>query len=65
MKVTVDLERCVGHARCQDRCPEVYGTDDVFGKCQILLYTVPAHAEETARLGALNCPEGAIKIIEG
>ena len=64
MKVSVNLDLCVGHARCQDKCPEVYGTDTALGKCQILLPDVPDHLKEGARLGALNCPEGAITVQE-
>ena len=64
MKVSVDLEKCVGHARCQDKCPEVYGTDKLLGKCEIILSTVPDHLQEHARIGALSCPEGAIMIEE-
>lgn len=64
MKVTVNLDVCAGHARCQDCCPEVYGTDETWGKCRILLPDVPKHLYEGARQGARNCPEGAIRIDE-
>lgn len=64
MKVSVNLELCVGHARCQDKCPEVYGTDAELGQCVIRLPDVPPHLQEAARFGALNCPEGAITITE-
>ncbi len=64
MKVSVNLDLCVGHARCQDKCPEVYGTDTSWGKCLVLLPVVPEHLQEAARIGALNCPEGAIHIEE-
>ena len=65
MRVTVDLDKCVGHARCQEFCPEVYGTDEVLGKCQILVDEVPEELKDRARLGARNCPEAAIRIVEG
>jgi len=64
MKVAVNLDLCVGHARCQDRCPEVYGTDEHWGKCKVLIPVVPPQLREGARLGARNCPEGAITVEE-
>ena len=63
MKVTVDPERCVGHGRCYDLVPEIFGEDDE-GHCVILKAEVPKELEAKARLGAGSCPEQAIKIIE-
>ena len=63
MKVEVMLDVCQGHARCQDRCPEVFGTDEVEGKCVILMPEVPAHLQDKARLAVRNCPEGALVIV--
>ena len=62
MKIEVIPEVCQGHARCQERCPEVFGTDDVEGKCVILMPDVPAELEQKARLAVKNCPEGALVI---
>ena len=62
MKIEVIPEVCQGHARCQERCPEVFGTDDVEGKCVILMPDVPAALEQKARLAVKNCPEGALVI---
>lgn len=64
MRVTVDLNVCQGHARCQDRCPEVFATDAVEGKCVILKPEVPAELQDKARLAVRNCPEGALAITE-
>lgn len=64
MKVSVDLELCTGHARCQVKCPEVYGTDDILGKCVILMETVPEELQDKARRGARACPERAITVSE-
>ncbi|MBP9034313.1 MAG: ferredoxin [Pseudomonadales bacterium] len=63
MKVEVMLDVCQGHARCQDRCPEVFGTDETEGKCVILMPEVPAHLRDKARLAVKNCPEGALLIV--
>ena len=62
MKVSVDLARCQGHARCQDHCPEVFGTDDLEGKCVILQSDVPEPLQRSARRAVDNCPEGALRI---
>jgi ferredoxin len=64
MRVTVDLNVCQGHARCQDRCPEVFSTDAVEGKCVILQPEVPAALQDKARLAVRNCPEGALIITD-
>lgn len=63
MKVEVMLDVCQGHARCQDRCPEVFSTDEIEGKCVILMPDVPAQLQEKARLAVRNCPEGALVIV--
>lgn len=64
MKVEVNLEVCSGHARCQVKGPEIYGTDDVLGKCVILVKDIPPELEHAARLGAKVCPERAIAVID-
>ena len=65
MRVDVIPAVCQGHARCQERCPEVFGTDEVEGKCVILLPDVPPELEQKARLAVKNCPEGALVITSG
>ena len=67
MKVSVDPERCTGHARCHALAGEFYEVDDegysaLRGKG---VQDVPADKEAAARLGADACPERAISIIEG
>lgn len=61
MKVAVDRRVCTGHARCQDLCPEVFGSDDI-GYAVVLKPNVPAELEESASRAAANCPEGAIRV---
>jgi len=61
MKVRVDLDKCVGHGRCYDLAPEVFG-EDARGHCRIRCETVPPGLERQARLGEANCPEDAISI---
>jgi len=61
MKVTVDPDRCQGHARCWDICPEVFGLDDQ-GHGLVLVEAVPSEFEAKAREAAVNCPERAITV---
>lgn len=63
MKVRVDANLCVGHGRCYELAPDVYG-DDERGHCLIRLAEIPPALEQQARLGEENCPEGAIEIDE-
>ena len=63
MKVEVDLVKCQGHARCEDICPEVFGTDLVEGKCVIKVDVVPDDLKERAVLAVRNCPEYALRLV--
>ena len=64
MKVTVDPNRCEGHARCWDICPEVFALDDE-GHAYVTVEEVPAELEDRAGEAAANCPERAIIAGEG
>lgn len=59
MKVRVDSAKCVGHGRCYELAPAIFGEDER-GHCRILLPDVPPEHEEGALLGLENCPEDAI-----
>lgn len=61
MKVRVDLARCVGHGRCYELAPDVFGEDER-GHCRLLVETVPQALQDQARIGEANCPERAIEI---
>jgi ferredoxin len=63
VKVRVDGTLCVGHGRCYELAPEVFGEDER-GHCRILHAKVPPDLEKQARLGEANCPEQAIFIDE-
>ena len=60
MKVTVDRERCHGHARCQATLPEVFEVDDVEQKSRVKLEPLPPDLEERVWRAVRGCPEGAI-----
>ena len=59
MKVTVDPDRCQGHAQCWDLCPEVFSLDEE-GHSVVTAEDVPAGLEAKASRAAANCPERAI-----
>jgi ferredoxin len=63
MRVRVDAARCVGHGRCYEIAPEVFG-DDERGHCVLRGDEVPPDQEAAARKAEANCPEGAIAILE-
>jgi ferredoxin len=59
MKAEVDADKCQGHARCWEICPEVFTLDDEgFGSVPVA--EVPAELELKTREAADNCPERAI-----
>ncbi|HVW42068.1 MAG TPA: ferredoxin [Amycolatopsis sp.] len=62
MKVSVDFDKCSGHARCNAVAPHVFTLDDD-GYCNIGKdKPVPADLENEAREGEAACPERAITI---
>ncbi len=63
MRARVDAQRCVGHGRCYELAPQVFGEDER-GHCRILAEDVPPVWQEQARVGEANCPERAISIEE-
>ena len=64
MRVILDRDRCAGHGRCYALAPHVFDADDE-GYGLVIVADVPDEFEEEARRGALNCPEGAITVVEG
>jgi ferredoxin len=61
MKATVDPDRCQGHARCWDICPDVFDLDEE-GHAFVKVDVVPADLEDKARQAEKNCPERAITV---
>lgn len=59
MRASVDPDRCQGHARCWEICPEVFSLDDA-GHGFVAAPEVPAGLEVKVREAADNCPERAI-----
>jgi ferredoxin len=59
MKVVVDPDRCQGHARCWEICPEVFSLDEE-GHSVVPVADVPAELEAKVSRAVANCPERAI-----
>jgi ferredoxin len=57
----VDPDRCQGHARCREICPEVFSLDDE-GYSVVSAGEVPAGLEAKADRAAASCPERAITV---
>jgi len=65
MRIKVDPNLCEGHNRCCALAPELFDVDD-YGTSQALNDgNVPKELEEKAKLAIDNCPEFAIKIVDG
>jgi ferredoxin len=65
MKAKIDGPLCSGHGRCFVLADDVYDLDDDgYNANRGETLDVPTGSEDAARLGAENCPEAAIKIIE-
>ena len=63
VQVRLDRERCQGHGRCYILASAVFECDDD-GRGMVIAETVPLVHQELARLGADNCPEDAITVID-
>ena len=61
MRVSVDADRCQGHARCWDIFPEVFDLDDE-GHALVVLADVPPELADKVRDAVRNCPERAITV---
>jgi ferredoxin len=63
VRIVVDNAACSGHGRCAKLAPDVYTLDER-GYNAMHETEVPPGREEEARLGADNCPELAITLID-
>jgi ferredoxin len=62
MRVSVDNERCTGHARCWALAPDVFTIDDDGYSNIGTGKEVPPGLEGAAQLGVDSCPERALRI---
>lgn len=61
MKVSIDLGKCCGHARCNAVDSENFLLDES-GYALRADFEIPPEAEEKARLAVTSCPERAISL---
>ena len=61
MKVSIDLSKCSGHARCYAVDAEIFQIDES-GYALAAEVEVPPGEEEKARLAVDSCPERAISL---
>jgi ferredoxin len=61
MRVSVDRDRCTGHALCRAAAPNVYVLDEL-GYNVTPTHDVAADLADEAVRGALSCPESAITV---
>jgi ferredoxin len=65
MRVRIDYQRCVGHARCIALCPAVFSSDDL-GRAQVRVSgEVPEEEIGNVRDAAQSCPEAAVILEPG
>jgi ferredoxin len=65
VKLQIDTDLCQGHGRCYDLAPGLFGEDEEgYGKV-LGDGVVPPGKQPEARRVELNCPEHAIRLIEG
>lgn len=65
MKYVVDSALCCAHGQCYAVAPEVYeAADDGYNAEAGKTVEVPAHLEDSAREGAMACPESAILVLD-
>jgi len=64
MKVTIDPDRCQGHARCIFFAREIFEIDeDGYAKVRPGFEEVPLELQASAEKACANCPERAISIV--
>jgi ferredoxin len=63
VRASIDPALCQGHNVCTFSAPQVFEADDD-GYGHVITPDVPSDLQESARIAAMNCPEGAITIEE-
>lgn len=63
MKITVDLDLCLGHAQCEDAAPEVFQVGDD-GYAHVLQEDPGADLWSKVEEAVRRCPTQAISVTE-
>ncbi|WP_131744956.1 ferredoxin [Frankia sp. Cppng1_Ct_nod] len=64
MRVTVDRDRCQGHALCVLNAPALFDLDEIDSHAYVLADPVPGELAGSARSAVENCPEQAIAVAD-
>jgi ferredoxin len=62
MHISIDSERCQGHALCLGLAPHLLDFDDEAGHAVARAGAVPSELEASAARAARSCPEGAVTL---
>jgi ferredoxin len=65
MKISFDMDRCMGHGQCELFAPEIFriGDDDVVVQLREVDNTDPTEVDAVG-VAAKNCPERVISIAD-
>ena len=63
MKLTVDVERCAGHAMCEDLAPEVFTLSEE-GRVVLLIDEPPESMRDVVEEAVRMCPCVAITLTD-
>lgn len=64
MRVTVDLDRCLGYANCVADAPEVFEIPEESMVVRVLQPNPPAEMRAAVEAAVLDCPARAITLLE-
>lgn len=64
MRITVDREKCQGHAMCFAQAPELFPLDDLGYTALDGELDIPPGHEAMAERGVKACPEQAIAVVQ-
>jgi ferredoxin len=63
MKVTVDVDTCIGAAQCMFVAPAVFESDEI-GTARVIDGVDPAAHRDDVSAAAAQCPSGAIQLTD-
>lgn len=64
MRVTVDLDKCLGYANCVADAPEVFDIPEESMVVRVVQDNPPAEMRAAVEAAALDCPARAITVAE-
>jgi ferredoxin len=64
MRVTADREVCIGSGNCVFSAPAVFDQDDDEGLVVVLTAQVDDQDADAVQNAVVNCPSGALRIVD-